>query len=86
MCTGSNGKEGIKLKEAQEEAEKAKNVDKENYAAAAIKAHEANEDANEAQDVHEEAKEADVNEEAKKAQEGFNSPCFEEHVQAKLDT
>ena len=47
-----NGKyEGIKLKEAEEEAEKAKNVDEENYAAAANEAHEANEDAKEVQDV-----------------------------------
>ena len=42
---------GIKLKEAEEEAEKAKNVDEENYAAAANEAHEVNEDAKEAQDV-----------------------------------
>ena len=44
--------EGIKLKEAEEEAEEANNVDEEIYAAAANKeAHEADEDAKEAQDV-----------------------------------
>ena len=75
----------VRKKASSQKKLNANNVDDENNAAAAInEAHEANEDAKEAQDVQEEAIEADVNDEAMKAQEGFNSPCFEEHVQTKL--